>query len=583
MIGSPLTTLAEGYESEAAVQLRQWCVYPGRQLMTARMAVSMPIYSILMEMQDGRIWFISISQRNIPTQEVLEKIAAVLHLPEVSSSSNSLVESWLFDQVRIVAKIRSDDIESASSWDSELKAMFLDTVMRAESTGSQDILKIRQRIEQDWSEDLVRFVDMLDPEAVALARSAGGLLPDHYNFLVAEDAIISRNRRQASECFPLLLPNLAANSSYARIRGVVDRGEPLVDHLAGFYGVAKSTVKSLVELPLSFVSIDWHSRVGEFLRLLGDIAPEFRPGSFDEWRRFFETVEFIVRISRMPASTIHNRLWLRACSRTRFRLPDGDFPDVEVVARVIDDFLSGLRDALQWETEDSLGQSVSELVFQRLINHASVSLGGLDKMQRLGRKYGEVLRHEEQLFQRHDRDLILGIRWHSPLPEGLVCYQITIVPLCTPDELIQEAQSMKSCVGGYSGRCLRGESQIWSLRQEDGRPVSTLETVIEWKNDRLVPKIVQHRGLSNAWTERKCDMAASQLIRHLSGKQESLEGYWRWKVSVSNLSRNNREMMVLTKPIIATLKAILPVKISFESLVEMGRSLAMKQEAKKCR
>ena len=53
-------------------------------------------------------------------------------------------------------------------------------------------------------------------------------------------------------------------------------------------------------------------------------------------------------------------------------------------------------------------------------------------------------------------------------------------------------------------------------------------------------------------------------------------------MAVGSLSRNKREMLVLTKPIIATLKAVLPGKISFESLIEMGLSLAKKCESEEC-
>lgn len=579
MKGSLLTVFAEGCESEAADRLRQGFVYPDRQLLTARMATSLPTYSILMEIKDGRIWFLSLSQRNRPTQVDLEKIAGVLHRSE---SPSSMLESLLCDDAQVVAQIRGDDIESPSSWDSALKAMFLDVVIRAETTGNLDSQEIRQRIKQDWSEGIARFLGALDTKAVAMARSAGGLRPTYYNFLVVEDAIVCRNRRQAAERFPLMLPNLARNKSYAEICRVIDRGEPLVEKLVGFYGVTKSSVKFLAGLPISLVDPRWQSGVGTLIRLIDGITPEFRPGNPDEWKRFFLTVDYIARISRMPVLTTQNRLWLNACSRTKFRLPESGIPDVAVGAREIDDLFAGLREAIRWEIENVLDEPLSELVLLKLTNHASMALGGLDKLQRLARKYSEVFRREQQSLQQYDRELILGIRWHSPLPEGLSCYRRIVVPLCMPDELRKEAQNMQNCVDGYSGRCLRGESQIWSLRQDDGRTMSTLETAIVRENGRLVPKIVQHRAASNFGTGPECDAAAYQLYKQLLQKQDALENYWKWKVAVGSLSRSKREMMVLTKPIIATLKAVLPGKISFESLVEMGLSLAKKCGAEEC-
>lgn len=345
--------------------------------------------------------------------------------------------------------------------------MFLDVVIRAETTGSLDSQEIRQRIQLDWSEGIARFVGALDTKAVAMARAAGGLRPTYYNYLVVEDAIIFRNRRQASECFPFLLPNLAENKSYAGICRVIDRCEPLVEKLVGFYGARKSSIKFVAGLPIFLVDSRWQSGVGTLIRLIDGITPEFRPGNPDEWERFFLTVDYITRISRMPVLTTQNRLWLNACSRTKFRLPEGGIPDIAVGAREIDDLFAGLREAIRLEIENILDEPLSELVLFKLTNHASMAIGGLDKLQRLARKYSEVFRREQQSLQQHDRELLLGIRWHSPLPEGMTCYRRTIVPLCMPDELRKEAQNMQNCVDGYSGRCLRGESQIWSLRQDD--------------------------------------------------------------------------------------------------------------------
>lgn len=571
--------IADDNDLQTSGWIRQSYIYPDKQLLAAKKSVSLSAYSILMEIKGGRIWFLTLSQRNFPTQVDLEKIAGVLHRSE---SASSMIESLLCNDAQVVAKICDDDIESSSSWDSALKAMFLDVVICTEPTGGLDSQEIRQRIQRDWSEGIARFVDALDTRAVAMARSAGGLRPAYYNYFSVEDAIVRRNRFQAAECFPLLLPDLSTKKSYAGTCRVIDRGEPLVEKLVEFYGVTKSTVKFLAGLPISLVDPRWQSRVGSLFRLIDGITPEFRPSNPDEWKRFFRTEEFIVRVSRMPVLTMQNSLWLRACSRTKFRLPEGGMPDISAVAREIDDLFAGLREAMRWEIENVLDEPVSELVLLKLTNHASMAVGGLDKMQRLGRKYIEVFCREQQSFLQHDRELILGIRWHSPLSEEMACYLRTIVPLRTPEELIHEGQNMKNCVGGYSGRCLRGESQIWSLRQQDGNPVSTLETTIERKSGRLVAKIVQHRAVSNSSPTPECDMAAYNLIKLLSQNPEALEDYWKWKVAVGNLSRNKRELLVLTKPIIAALKAVLPGKISFESLVEMGISLAKKREAEEC-
>jgi len=50
----------------------------------------------------------------------------------------------------------------------------------------------------------------------------------------------------------------------------------------------------------------------------------------------------------------------------------------------------------------------------------------------------------------------------------------TFKQLTNSQELIQEGGSMHHCVGGYSGRCLRGDSLIFSM-QKEGRSYATIE------------------------------------------------------------------------------------------------------------
>lgn len=561
--------------------VRQWFVYPDRQLMTVDMNKSMPNYNILMEMKDGRVMFMALAQRKLPTQLELERIAKAMSKCAGDRQSTGQIETWLCDEAKVVVQIKNDDIEGISSWTSALKTTYLDEIIRERKDASDGALRIRERIEQEWTARIEHFVDMLDKSVVRISRAAGGLFPAYYNYLAADDVIIRRNRCQASERFPLLLSQLTGSKTYGEIRDVIDGGAPLIEHLAEFHGVSKATVKSLAKLQVSFVAAEWKTRIGALLRLLGDIAPEHRPRNPQEWESFFQTAAFVAKISKMPASTTHNRLRLRASSRIRFKIPDGGFPDVEEVARTIDDLLDAIREGLVWEVENVMKRSVPDLLVHKLINQVKLSMGNLDKLQQLGRRYGEAFRREQMSFQKIDQEIILGIRWPSPLPDGLLCNRRIVVPLCTPGELLQEGRDMKNCVGGYSGRCLRGNSQLWSLRSDDGKPMSTLETAIVWKNGLMVPKIIQHGAVSNSKPAQECYEAAQQLLKALSRNHQSLGSYRKWKSTLSGLSKHRREMMVLTKPIIAALKVVLPGKISFESLVTKGQELVAESDRDK--
>lgn len=56
---------------------------------------------------------------------------------------------------------------------------------------------------------------------------------------------------------------------------------------------------------------------------------------------------------------------------------------------------------------------------------------------------------------------------------------IKMVELLSPEELRQEGENLKHCVGGYAGNCLSGASHIFSIVDKDGRSLSTVEYIFD--------------------------------------------------------------------------------------------------------
>lgn len=96
-----------------------------------------------------------------------------------------------------------------------------------------------------------------------------------------------------------------------------------------------------------------------------------------------------------------------------------------------------------------------------------------------------------------------GPRWAPTGVAGWVSYDAGrpkvawhIVELLAAAELSKEGRSMKHCVATYVGRCLRGTSRIWSLREQQGNQRPESRVTIE-----VSPRhrcITQVRGRRNA-------------------------------------------------------------------------------------
>lgn len=565
------------YPMESATSLRQYLVCPDVAPLMQRNAAKLPSYRLLIETVDGKIWFLGVNQRAVPDRNMVEKIAAILVAPTKRGLATGAVEARLCDEAGVVAYIRDDGIEELRNWDTEvmLADALLAEVSRFPNMAVPQLKglrqEIRQKMEQDLHGRLGRFVAALDADVVAISRPNGGLRPSSYNYLAGENATTRRNRLQAVTVFPLLLSSLAVNENYGRIRKAVNRGAPpLFDELSKFYGAPKSAVKFLARTPRLVIEESFHNKVGVLVRLIADIQPEFRPSTPTEWERFFRNVELICKVSRCPISATGNRLWLRSCSRTRFNLPDGGPPAIDHAALAIDDLMSGIREALRCELMDVRHETDCELAVSAVIAHVNMSLS-MEKLAQIGRKYGDAHRREQQASLQ-ERDILLGLRWISPLQEPVQFLGLTAVPLCTPTDLIQEAARMNHCVDTYAVRCLRGDCQIWSFRLEDGSSVSTLETRIERARDgRLVVKTVQHRAASDALPSPECTAAAEALLRLLRRANDALGSYWRWKSTIARLPSDRRAMLALTKPIIAALRSTLPKHLSFDTLLGMCR------------
>ena len=124
------------------------------------------------------------------------------------------------------------------------------------------------------------------------------------------------------------------------------------------------------------------------------------------------------------------------------------------------------------------------------------------KQQRWHRDVQERLRREdvavakERVWSRHDEPVeVRTDRVEVPrvVGEGQVAWAVQ--EICTSTELKEEAKAMVHCVFRYESKCVAGKSRIFSLRDSQGRRVSTIELKRKRSGEWTLE---QHRGVCNA-------------------------------------------------------------------------------------
>lgn len=154
-----------------------------------------------------------------------------------------------------------------------------------------------------------------------------------------------------------------------------------------------------------------------------------------------------------------------------------------------------------------------------------------------------------------------GADW-EPLFAGVQTYgEVVATPLTNSTELSQEGCDLKHCVGGYSGACLFMHSHIVSMRDGQGKPLSTIEfKVVSGKTDSTDSKVIsipgqdkyylmvrQHYGERNETPSDQAKEAAEALCKDMrSGKVKvDLEGLERKHTEREEIFRNKKEIVLI--------------------------------------
>ncbi len=563
-----------GSEPEFALgAVRQWTHFP--QFAEGHVSVASPqTFRVLVESAAGRLAIVTVTLRMAPDRILAAGLASLIdEVPFANATRERIAGEF---EARHGLAIELLDINLDEDNPLELTAAIPRAIAQAArklgKPGSEKVslsalrTSVTEQVAVEWQHTKSEFVSRLNAEAVAHARAIDGLMPSTYSFLNTVGAERRRNRAQAMSAFPLLRPILMLPQLDA-VRTAIDQGRPLIDVLAEHFGASKAMIRSLRgATPEDLGHLAGH--VGTVVELLREIPANWWPREPVAWRQFANAANTIAAVSRHPITTATNRLWLRHCGQSNYRLPERTPEHLTRLGQEIDEFMDILRRALYWVLPDSIHAS-SNTPRRRpmeIMVELKVDLG-LNRLTQLARRFGDAYRTAVTEFA-EEAELWNGVRWPA-IGEGPREYgDILVHPLLNPAELKEEGARMQSCVAGYVERCMKGTSQIWSVRLRDGTRLSTLETRIRARsNGRMVLEIQQHKGMRNGAPTALASQAVQAHAAYLSESSERMTQYVVWKQTISRRPLDVRQRHAVMQPIITALKQTLHGKWSWNNLV----------------
>ena len=443
--------------------------------------------------------------------------------------------------------VKRDAIEFIDERRFELGEVVVELPAQAAKGANEEALlvMIADRAEEEGREkrrsELVRFMAPIATEAIiALAENDGKLLPSRLNHLLAGgDAERSTRRIQAAKALGAL-KNVVPE--HPELVEAIDAGRQLLPALReAFPTISKASLRLLSATDPAMLAggITGSVKVSpkKVIEALAAVRPDAHPDRAsvpigDAWRCFLSTWDAIARISDecklspSPIMALERPQWL-----------DGKFPKRTDAIATKDAMLGFLRHVLR-----PIG--IEALAPKRLPGDAGYPFALADAIGESGRNGVELMqlallrgksvaRMEEMAKRWHAEGACIGAAMTEGEKTGEKTENLSWPPIAAPrrnadgvevraivsaNGLVDESNVMDHCVGrgAYLPKCLYDVTHILSLRDADGRRLSTAEIEIEKYSSTVEIKVIQHRGPSNAVPDERARIALDEWRRDVS-------------------------------------------------------------------
>lgn len=331
----------------------------------------------------------------------------------------------------------------------------------------------------------------MDPEAVRLARRLGVTSSVLLMKLASTDALVASRWREAFTAYPglLVLACYTGDWNWPLFR-VIEEGRPLVPFLARQFECPEAAVRRYRGLLRQRIAPDAMSRDRflEKLGELGELPQHLRPQS----RADHVAALRLVLANRSGRAGVRNLAAGIKCPLGKDRRIDA---------------LEGIGDV--YRCASSCGVALPE----------AMSLGRLADLNEAWHRA-----HREATLESAKASAALNAQmcWPGVLPGDVSLGGLVAVELLSAGALLEEGRRLGHCVGGYAPWALAGQCRLISLRDMEGRSVSTIELFVH--KQRLLVR--QHHGAGNSKPSPTAAAAEVQLLRILGARGSAANLSW---------------------------------------------------------
>lgn len=394
-----------------------------------------------------------------------------------------------------------------------------------------------------------QFLANLEQDILASTNGTGKAQPLRiYNFLAEAHGDARRNRLQAVGAMPVLMHMFTgcearddqresaefSSRAAADILGAIDAAAPLLGAVAATLDVPLETVRWLRQRTLPPAWRMSPDRLKALLTLLSWIAPEKRPESHAAFealigatRALSEMLRPLLMSAQRQAAPLPPdygplfRRWLAELMRTGDPCARGAALTAGAAQRAdTSDFLLAALSSLRRFCTIDIG-AVAGTDDPRLeVLLAWLRMRSLCQLMALSRRWHAMIAERMALepagaMRRPPRS---AARWPGVLEHPLRVGALTLVELTDTLALQAEGQAMLHCVGSYTTQCMSGNSLVFSVRDEAGTSLSTLELHLHL--DPLQVRQGQHRSTMNSDVSSDGQAAAEALVRFLNRPEQ---------------------------------------------------------------
>lgn len=560
--------------------LRQALLFPDSPHLLASRARRLLPFRALLELDNGFVVSVIISQRDIPDIALLAAIAPTLAEATANDYPLTHATDLIHERHGIAVEVVDVPFADIASWN--VAAVVNGCLASAtHSLGTDELSSLRQRLLNDTQTHLRQRLDAflagLDQEIVArLGEFADPPPPGFYNYLAGGTPVLRRNRIQAARLYPWIMRHVLWNESLGaipdRVRKAIDDGAPLVETLAGLFEVSPSVIKAISVCPVEILAHAWRGDVRRLAWALNVIVPEYRPQSDEAWGRMGEVVTLIERVTGSPIARLQNRFWLATAAQAGYVLKMPDLGGDAALSAGLIDLRNALRQVLGFRVSGDKSWHAEWLACNRAAADAIEQVMARALGHVLFTRLLDIVRRWQGAFRRQQSDndedhaMIRGLTWIAPMDQ-FIAEDRVIVPLLTAAELIDEGNAMDHCVGSYTCSCRMGSMQVWSVRKVDGTRCSTLATTFVRRLDGgWMAAIRQHRARHNEVPDSSSKAAAKALVRSLSARHTKFKQFWEWRQTLARLSPKDRGMLIAIKALSRSLEEVIPKKLGLDVL-----------------